>query len=423
MTDQKDQDNRKAKRSLTAVNFFVETNRLEPYTAVYLIHFRQWNEVLFGVVSLCMNLAMLVFQTPAGDLLDKTRHKKLITTIAIVVAAITTAMVVWTSNFWVILGAKIVEGISATIFLPALMSLLLGICLTRREVPSFIARTEVSNKIGSLLFVLACAVISYYAFPDVGAIFYLLAAGGLAAAFFTTRIPSSAIDHDRARQLAVTPAPEEAEPSSTGVGESAQPARYRELFKNKAIVLFAVLTFCYHLANAGVVPLLAQYVASISEKETSFTWTSAILIVFFFSQAVTARLMSPAIRRFSHKTLTTIAFIVLPIRCSLIALAILYWNNPYILVATQIFDGIGAGIYDIMLPIIVKKLTEGSGRFGFTYGFIVTCWRIGHGVSLLLGEIIVFYISYAAAFWIFGGIGVVNLASFILFFRFRETTK
>ena len=73
-----------------------------------------------------------------------------------------------------------------------------------------------------------------------------------------------------------------------------------------------------------------------------------------------------------------------------------------------------------MLPIIVKKLTEGSGRFGFTYGFIVTCWRIGHGVSLLLGEIIVFYISYVAAFWIFGAIGLVNLVSFVLFFRFRE---
>lgn len=102
---------------------------------------------------------------------------------------------------------------------------------------------------------------------------------------------------------------------------------------------------------------------------------------------------------------------------------VLYWNNPYILVATQIFDGIGAGIYDIMLPIIVKKLTEGSGRFGFTYGFIVTCWRIGHGVSLLLGEIIVFYISYAAACWIFGGIGLVNLISFVLFFRFREDSR
>lgn len=417
-------ENEKAKNALTAVNFFVETNRLEPYTAVYLIHFKKWNEVAFGVMSLVMNLAMLIFQTPAGDLLDKTRHKKQITALAILVASFTTVMVVWTSNFWVILAAKVVEGISATIFLPALMSLLLGICLTQKEVPAFIAKTEVSNKVGSFLFVVACALISYFAFPNVGAIFYLLGAGGVAAAFFTLQIPNTAIDHARARQLgqpdAEAMASESPVKSPVESPVEATPARYRELFQNRSIVLFAMLTFCYHLANAGVVPLLSQYIATISSQSVSFTWTSAILIVFFFSQALTARTMSTAINRIDHKFLTTIAFIVLPIRCAMIALMVMYWQNPYVLVATQIFDGIGAGIYDIMLPVIVKKLTEGSGRFGFTYGFIVTCWRVGHGMSLLLGEIIVHYMGYSSAFWILGSIGLVNLLSFVSFFNLKE---
>ena len=88
-----------AKRMLTAVNFFVETNRLEPYTAVYLIQIKGWNEVSFGIVSLVMNMAMLLFQTPAGDLLDKTtKQKKIITAVAILIAAFTTVMVVWTSR-------------------------------------------------------------------------------------------------------------------------------------------------------------------------------------------------------------------------------------------------------------------------------------------------------------------------------------
>ncbi|HCH61989.1 MAG: hypothetical protein CL927_16090 [Deltaproteobacteria bacterium] len=413
----------KAKKALTAVNFFVETNRLEPYTAVYLISFRKWNEVWFGIVSLVMNLAMLVFQTPAGDLLDKTRHKKTIAAAAIFVAAITTVMVVWTSNFWLILIGKTIEGISATIFLPALMSLLLGVCLTQKEVPAFIATTEVSNKVGSFLFVMACAAVSYFAFPDVGAIFYLLGAGGIAAAFFTLQIPSDAIDHARARQLGQavdldSSSDEDGGSSHPAVGsKEGKPARYRELLQNRGIVLFAVLTFVYHLANAGVAPLLSQYVATISSQSVSLTWTSAVLIVYFFSQALTARWMSTAIDRFNHKALTTVALIILPIRCAVIAMMVMYWQNPYFLVATQLFEGVGAGIYDIMLPVIVKKLTEGSGRFGFTYGFIVTCWRIGHGVSLLLGEAIVHYMGYSSAFWILGSIGVLNLLSFVSFFR------
>jgi len=401
-----------AKRMLTAVNFFVETNRLEPYTAVYLINIIGWNEVSFGIVSLCMNMAMLIFQTPAGDLLDKaTKGKKIITSIAILVASVTTVMVIWTSNFWAILVGKTIEGISATIFLPALMALLLGICRTEEEVPLFIATTEVSNKVGSFLIVCACAAISYFAYPNVDALFYLLGAGGLIAAFFTSTIPESEIHHDRARQLA------KADETSEDDVKTESPSRYLDLLKDKGIVGFAALTFLYHLANAGVVPLLAQYVATVSSEQSNLTWVSAILIVFFFSQAITAHLMTFVVNKFDPKRIILIAFIVLPIRCTFISIMILFWSNPWALVSTQIFDGIGAGVYDTMLPIIVKNFTKGSGRFGFTYGFIITCWRIGHGLSLLLGEAIVHSFGYATAFWVLGSIGLINFVSFVLFSR------
>ena len=286
-----------AKRMLTAVNFFVETNRLEPYTAVYLIQGKGWNEVHFGIVSLVMNKAMLVFQTPAGDLLDKTKKsKKIITTLAIVIAAFTTTMVVWTTNFWAILIGKTIEGICATIFLPALMALILGICKTDGEVPSFIATTEVSNKIGSFLIVCACAAISWTTFPNVDAMFYLLGAGGLAAASFTIAIPESALDHDRARQLAKV---EDVDDTERDVEvdvvdgfdgkKKASPSRYSDLLRNRTVLLFAFLTFMYHLANAGTVPLLAQYAATISSEQSRLTWTSAILMLAYLSQAVSIR--------------------------------------------------------------------------------------------------------------------------------------
>jgi len=460
-----------AKKMLTAVNFFVETNRLEPYTAVYLIQIMGWNEVSFGIVSLVMNMTMLVFQTPAGDLLDKTKKsKKIITTVAILIAAITTTMVVWTTNFWAILIGKTVEGLAATIFLPALMALILGICKTDAEVPTFIATTEVSNKIGSFLIVCVCAATTYWAYPNVEPLFYLLGAGGLAAAILTLAIPESALDHDRARQLEKSGGESEdaeeekkASPSrysevlkkrpssilfissrqfelSGGESEDdddkediendgsasseeenkASPSRYCELLKNRSILIFSFLTFMYHLANAGVVPLLAQYVAKISSEQSRLTWTSAILIVFFLFQAITAFAMSYAVERFDHKRIMIVAFVVLPVRCAMIACMVAYWNNPWALVATQILDGVGAGVYDIMLPIVVKKLTKGTGRFGFTFGFTVTCWRIGHGLSLFLGEVMVHSFGYSAAFWVLCAVGLLNLIGFVSFFSLKD---
>ena len=71
-----------AKIVLVAVNFFVQTNRMEPFVAVYYIMFKDWNPTNIGVVSLVMNITMLVAQTPMADILDKTTNKKMITAVA-----------------------------------------------------------------------------------------------------------------------------------------------------------------------------------------------------------------------------------------------------------------------------------------------------------------------------------------------------
>merc|ERR1712238_481141 len=62
-----------------------------------------------------------------------------------------------------------------------------------------------------------------------------------------------------------------------------------------------------------------------------------------------------------------------------------------------------------MISIVVSKLTVGTGRFGVTFGFIVTCWRIGHGFSYLLAETIWHQCGAAVAFLSLGGIGIISL--------------
>ena len=47
--------------------------------------------------------------------------------------AITTTSEAWTSNFWIVLVAKAIEGLAATVFLPALTFLLFGIIKTKKE--------------------------------------------------------------------------------------------------------------------------------------------------------------------------------------------------------------------------------------------------------------------------------------------------
>ena len=431
-------------RALLGVNFFIETNRLEPYVAVYMIEFKKWDKVQIGYISVVMNLLMLVLQTPAGELLDRTHRKKTITAMATLVAAVTTTMVVWTDNFWAVLFAKALEGAAATIFLPGLMSLLLGV-VPKERIPKVVADCEVSNKVGSMFFALFCGLISFYFYPDVAGMFYLLGAGGIAAALFIFLIPGSSIDHSNARNMARASSmlsrsssmksfhsaiergkEEDGDEKSNGefmTGHDTEkegkekkkkkkPMRHRDLLRDRNIRMLALLTFVYHLANAAVLPLVAQYVSIDNQKE-ALAFTSATLLVAFMVQAVTSYIVGKYATKMNYKFWLLIAHLVLPIRCTILAILVATWDNRYAMTATQIFDGIGAGLYDTMIPIVVTKMTAGTGRFGFTYAFIVTCWRVGHGFSVLLAEAIAQGSGYEAAFISQGAIGLV--AAMILF--------
>ena len=81
-----------------------------------------------------------------------------------------------------------------------------------------------------------------------------------------------------------------------------------------------------------------------------------------------------------------LAHIMLPIRCLSLGLLMRYFPNRWALTATQALEGIGAGIYDTMIPLVVVRLARKTGHYGFLFGFIITCWRLGHGVSVLVAE-------------------------------------
>jgi len=435
-----------AKRILFAINFVVGSSRMEPFVAVYYIVFKEWNPTKYGVVSLVMSITMLVAQTPVGDILDKTTHKKLITAGAAFIAAVTTTSVAWTSNFWFVVVIKAIEGLATTFFHLSLTLLIFGIVRTKEEAPKFVAQTEVTNKIGSALITIMCGLLAYFLYPNIASIFYLLGASGVIAAVLLLLIPFSAIDDNGARQLeeqdhenfdSNSELGEEEEvvndtclelttldtadnenvenkdknkciDSANNENEELTAATYMYLIKDKNIAMFAFITFVYKLANAGIQPLVAQHLA-IENERFSMIFTSAVLLLNYFAQAITAQVMTKAVDKVDSKTLLVLAYLVLPIRCGLLAIMIKWWDNDYAILSTQLLHGIGGGIYKTIVPIVVSKFTVGTGRFGVVFGFIMSCWRVGGGFSYLLAETIWHQFGAEVAFLSLGGIGIISL--------------
>jgi len=112
-----------------------------------------------------------------------------------------------------------------------------------------------------------------------------------------------------------------------------------------------------------------------------------------------------------------IGFGVLPIRAVLYTLT----SNTDALVAIQILDGVGAGIFGVVSVLVIADLTQGSGRFNITLGAITTAVGVGAALSQMIAGTIVHHYSFNAGFLFLAAIAA--LAFIVLYFFMPETRE
>ncbi len=109
-----------------------------------------------------------------------------------------------------------------------------------------------------------------------------------------------------------------------------------------------------------------------------------------------------------RKPLFLAGFAVLPIRGLLFALA----NDPYAIVAIQILDGVGAGIFGALFYIVVSDFTRGTGRFNLAQGASAASWGLGAALSNGVAGMIVNGFGFSAAFFFLAACALGALAIF-----------
>jgi MFS family permease len=83
----------------------------------------------------------------------------------------------------------------------------------------------------------------------------------------------------------------------------------------------------------------------------------------------------------------------------------MYW-----LVAVQLLDGVGAGIFGALFPIIVADVMRGTGRFNVAQGAVITVQSIGAALSTAVAGLVIVKFGYSAAFLVLGAIALLALA-------------
>ena len=79
-------------------------------------------------------------------------------------------------------------------------------------------------------------------------------------------------------------------------------------------------------------------------------------------------------------------------------------DDRFWLFAVQSLDGVGAGLYGALFPLIVADLTRGTGHFNLAQGAVITTQGIGAAISTSLAGLVVVHVGFSAAFLVLAGI-------------------
>jgi MFS family permease len=191
--------------------------------------------------------------------------------------------------------------------------------------------------------------------------------------------------------------------------DRAQRSGLKVLITCRPLLIFAACAVLFHFASAAMLPLVGQKLA-LQDKNLGTSLMSACIIAAQIVMVPMAMLVGAKADAWGRKPLFLIGLLILPIRGMLYTLS----DDPYWLTGVQLLDGVGAGIYGAIFPIIVADLMRGTGRFNVAQGAVLTAQGIGAALSTTVAGFVIVSFGYSAAFLTLAGIAGAGLLLFWL---------
>ena len=392
--------------SFDAVNFLLADVRgaVGPYLNVFLVTQQHWSQSEVGLVTTLSGLLGIVVQTPIGAAIDETHAKRGLVVLALAILAITGAVIFIWPTFWPVAASNSLMAIVGDVFGPAVAALTLGV-YARKQLAERMGRNSAFDHAGNVAIAVLAGGVGY-AFSQ-RAVFLLVPLFAALSAIAVLSIPAKAIDYERAR---------DSRPETGATNRRASTAGYGVLFKSRPLVIFGLCAMLFHFANAPLLPLVGQKLAAAYPKEATAMMSACIIA----AQAVMlpiALLVGSKADVWGRKPLFLAGFAILPIRAVLYTLS----DNSFWLIGVQILDGVGAGIFGALTPLVIADIMRGTGRYNLAQGAIATTVGIGASSSgIAVGEI-VDHFGYTAAFLALGAAALV--AATVFAFAMPETAE
>lgn len=377
--------------ALDWLNFLLADVRggLGPYVSVFLLTEAGWDQATIGLVLTISGLIGISMHAPIGALIDATQAKRGLIVIGVVALSACAIALAWRPTIPVVFAADVTMAILGAVFAPVVAAITLGL-VDRDTLATRLGRNAVFDRTGNLFIAAVAAAVG----TALGqrAVFYLVPFFGVWTMWVVLSIPGHTIDHQRARGWV----------ASMTVHHQ-QPSRWRTLLTDKALLVLAAVAALFHLANAAMLPLVSQKLA-LGHPGQEAALTSGAIIVAQLVMVPVSLLVGRADQT-GRKPLLLIAVAALVLRGVLFTLS----GNAAWLIAVQVLDGIGIGLFDALLPLILADIMRGTGRYNVARGLVGTVQGIGGSLSQAVGGVAVVWVGYEAAFLMLAGLAFIPL--------------
>jgi MFS family permease len=334
-----------------------------PFIAVYLTT-QKWTQGQIGLVLSIGGIVGLIGQMPGGAIVDAARSERLVAGLAVATIGFSAlGYAVW-PIFPVVVAAATLHAAASCVLGPAIAAVSLGL-VGPYAIGERLGRNARFASLGNGI---AAAVMGTFG--------YLLSSRSVFVVTFVLAIPALLslvqirerdVDATRAHGAVVR---EVADVNATSI--------FR-LIRQPALLIFAAAVLLLQLANAAMLPLMAGVVTTRSSQWAPVLIAACIVV----PQAIVAW-TSPSVGRkaqqWGRRPLLLLGFAALAIRGLLFAVV----SDPYLLVMVQVFDGITAAVFSVMVPLIVADVAFGSGHFNLAQGIVGTATGIGASLSTVL---------------------------------------
>jgi MFS family permease len=366
--------------TLDTLNFLLADVRgaLGPYLNVFLVTEQRWSQSEVGLVMTIGGLIGLAVQTPIGAAIDATRAKRGLLVLALALLGASALVIYIWPVFWPVMVANTVIAMVGDVFGPAVAAITLGL-VSRRALAVRLGRNSAFDHAGNVTIAAVAGGVGYLFSQR--AVFLIVPVCAVLATAATLAIPAGAINHNRARG------------ADDGETDKGAPEGLGVLLKSRPLLVFAGCAMLFHFANAPLLPLVGQKLAA-NHKDLATAMMSSCIIAAQLIMLPIAIAVGHFADRVGRKPILLIGFAVLPVRALLYTLS----DNTAWLIGVQLLDGVGAGIFGAITPLLIADLTKGTGRYNVAQGAVATVQGIGASVSTLAAGELVDHFGYNAAF-------------------------